>query len=181
MMVIFVSRCEKKAHQSTRRVLDAFANRIGDDTWQSVITEEGLSMVRSLLRKSATKSTAVSCRWIRSRSRSELVWIVGNRNKFSQDGLVPVNTTQKNIQHSEWENDWIRLPQIKALTAIAALLHDWGKSSDLFQAKLNKRNKQNKKKTVNDIKPAYNFMKLYDSHLCWACWGICSTYLMTWR
>lgn len=142
MMVTFVSRCEKKAHQSTRRILDAFADRIGDNTWQSVITEEGLSMVRSLLRKSATKSTAVSCRWIRSRSRSELIWIVGNRNKFNQDGLVPVNTTQKNIQHSEWENDWVRLPQIKVLTAVAALLHDWGKASDLFQAKLDKRNRQ---------------------------------------
>ena len=119
-MVIFISRCEKKALQSTRRVLDAFADRIGDDTWQSIITEEGLSMVRTLLRKSATKSTAVACRWIRSRSRSELVWIVGNRNKFNHDGLVPVNTTQKNIRHNEWENDWLFLPQIKALTAMAA-------------------------------------------------------------
>lgn len=144
MMVIFVSRCEKKALQSTRRVLDAFADRIGDDTWQSIITEEGLSMVRTLLRKSATKSTAVACRWIRSRSRSELVWIVGNRNKFSQDGLVPVNTTQKNLRHNEWENDWLSLPQIKALTAMAALLHDWGKLNVLFQNKLKKGNKGNK-------------------------------------
>lgn len=144
MMVIFVSQCEKKALQSTRRVLDAFADRIGDYTWQCVITEEGLSMVRTLLRKSATKSTAVSCHWIRSRSRSELVWIVGNRNKFSQDGLVPVNTTQRNIRHNEWENDWIHLPQIKAMTAIAALFHDWGKSSNLFQSKLKKGKKGNK-------------------------------------
>ena len=29
MMVIFVSQCEKKALNKTRRVLDAFANRIG--------------------------------------------------------------------------------------------------------------------------------------------------------
>ena len=141
MMVLFVSQCEKKALHSTRRVLDAFANRIGDSTWQTVITEEGLSMVKTLLRKSATKNTAVACHWIRSRSRSELVWIVGNRTKFSKDGVVPVNTTQRNIQHNEWENDWHYLPQIKALTAMAALLHDWGKASDLFQKKLKSKSK----------------------------------------
>jgi len=136
MMVTLVSRCEKKALKATRRVLDAFADRIGDSTWQTVITEDGLDVVRKLLRKSATKNTAVACHWIRSRSRSELVWIVGNRNMFNKDGLVPVNVTQSNIQHNEWENDWNHLPQIKALTAIAALFHDWGKSSVLFQEKL---------------------------------------------
>lgn len=136
MMVIFVSRCEKKALNSTRRVLDAFADRVGDSTWQTVITEDGLAVVKTLLRKNATKNTAVSCHWIRSRSRSDLVWIVGNRNKFNKDGIVPVNTTQKNIQHNEWENNWESLPQIKTLTAIAALFHDWGKSSVLFQKKL---------------------------------------------
>ncbi len=29
-MVVFVSQCEKKALARTRRVLDAFADRIGD-------------------------------------------------------------------------------------------------------------------------------------------------------
>jgi len=141
MMVLFVSSCEKKALNSTRRVLDAFADRIGDNTWQTVITEEGLAVVKKLLRKSATKNTAVACHWIRSRSRSDLVWIVGNRNKFNKDGIVPVNTTQKNIQHNEWESDWEYLPQIKALTALAALFHDWGKSSVLFQEKLKANSK----------------------------------------
>ena len=141
MMVIFVSRCEKKALKSTRRVLDAFADRIGDNTWQTVITEEGLAVVKKLLRKSATKNTAVTCHWIRSRSRSDLVWIVGNRNKFDKNGVAPVNITRQNIQHNEWENNWDYLPQIKALTAIAALFHDWGKASSLFQEKL-KSNKR---------------------------------------
>ncbi|HUH43942.1 MAG TPA: hypothetical protein VLZ44_02110, partial [Treponemataceae bacterium] len=63
MMVVFVSQCEKKALGKTRRVLDAFADRIGDNTWQTVITEEGLNAVRKLLRKTASKSTAVSCHW----------------------------------------------------------------------------------------------------------------------
>ena len=136
MMVTFVSQCEKKALNRTRRVLDAFANRIGDNTWQTIITEDGLIAVKTLLRKTATKNTAVSCHWIRSRSRSELVWIVGNRRRFNHEGFVPVNTTRKNLMGSEWENDWQYLPVIKALVAIAALLHDWGKATALFQRKL---------------------------------------------
>jgi CRISPR-associated endonuclease/helicase Cas3 len=97
MMVTFVSQCEKKALARTRRVLDAFANRIGDNTWQTIITEDGLIAVKTLLRKTATKNTAVACHWIRSRSRSELVWIVGNRDKFNAQGIVPVNSTTKEL------------------------------------------------------------------------------------
>lgn len=35
-------------------------------------------------------------------------------------------------------NDWQYLPLIKALAAVAALFHDWGKASALFQEKLDK-------------------------------------------
>jgi len=136
MMVTFVSQCEKNALNKTRRVLDAFANRIGDCTWQTVITSDGLNAVKKLLRKTASKNTAVSCHWLRSRSRSELVWIVGNRSRFNAQGIVPVNTTQKSIINTQWENDWHYLPLIKALTALAALFHDWGKASACFQDKI---------------------------------------------
>lgn len=97
MIVTFISQCEKKAIPRTRRVLDAFADRIGDNTWQTVITEDGLIAVKKLLRKTVTKSTAVSCHWIRGRRRSELLWIVGNQNKFNNIGVVPVNSTQKDV------------------------------------------------------------------------------------
>ena len=97
MMVTFVSQCEKKALNRTRRVLDAFANRIGDNTWQTVITAEGLQAVKKLLRKTASKNTAVSCFWIRSRSRSEFIWSVGNKDKFNSEGVVPVNYTHKDL------------------------------------------------------------------------------------
>jgi CRISPR-associated endonuclease/helicase Cas3 len=60
MMVTFVSQCEKKALNKTRRVLDAFANRIGNRTWQTVITNEGLQAVKKLLRKTASKNTLLS-------------------------------------------------------------------------------------------------------------------------
>lgn len=136
MMVTFVSQCEKKALNRTRRVLDAFANRIGDNTWQTVITEEGLQAVKKLLRKTASKSTAVSCHWIRSRSRSDLLWVVGNRRKFNEQGIVPVNYTEGDIEQFMDEEKWQSLALIKSAVAIAALFHDFGKANVLFQQKL---------------------------------------------
>ncbi len=136
MMVTLVSQCEKKALSRTRRVLDAFANRIGDNTWQTVITEEGLQAVKKLLRKTASKNTAVACHWIRNRSRSELVWVVGNKRKFGHQGVVPVNSTITNRTFRDDREDWHYLPVIQSLAALSALLHDWGKASARFQEKL---------------------------------------------
>jgi CRISPR-associated endonuclease/helicase Cas3 len=136
MMVTFVSQCEKKALKKTRRILDAFANRIGDNTWQTLITEEGLYTVHKMLRQTASRNTAVSCHWIRSRSRSQLLWIVGNKRKFNHEGIVPVNRTEKDLPSSDETDNWHYLPLIKTLTALAALLHDWGKATQLFQDKL---------------------------------------------
>lgn len=136
MMVIFVSQCEKKALPRTRRVLDAFANRIGDNTWQTLITEEGLNTVRKMLRQTASKSTAVSCHWIRSRSRSQLRWVVGNKRKFNNEGVVAVNSTEQDLLINDADQNWKYLPLIKAFTGLAALLHDWGKATKLFQYKL---------------------------------------------
>lgn len=143
MMVTFVSQCEKKAHNRTRRVLDAFANRIGDNTWQTVITAEGLLAVKKLLRKTASKNTAVSCFWIRTRSRSELVWVVGNRSKFNSEGVVPVNSTEQERFISEGEkNPYYEV--IGLASAIAGLFHDFGKANPLFQNKLDKNHKGKK-------------------------------------
>ncbi|WP_417614940.1 type I-F CRISPR-associated helicase Cas3f [Oceanisphaera sp.] len=141
MMVIFVSQCEKKALPRTRRVLDAFANRIGDNTWQTLITEDGLHTVNKMLRQTASKSTAVSCHWIRSRARSQLLWIVGNKKKFNVEGVVPVNSTEQDLLGNGDEHNWKYLPLIKAFTGLAALLHDWGKATQLFQEKLSPQSK----------------------------------------
>ena len=136
MIVTFVSQCEKNALNKTRKVLDAFANRIGDKTWQTVITQEGLNAVQRLLRRTASKNTAVSCHRVRGNSRTELVWIVGKRQKFNALGLVPVNTTRSNIINNQLEDDWHYMELIKALTALAGLFHDWGKATLCFQKKL---------------------------------------------
>ncbi|MBL4650513.1 MAG: CRISPR-associated helicase Cas3' [Aureispira sp.] len=47
---------------------------------------------KKMLRQTASKSTAVSCFWIRARSQS--LWVVGNKAKFNAEGIVPVNSTQ---------------------------------------------------------------------------------------
>jgi len=142
MIVTFISQCEKNAIKKTRRVLDSFANRIGDNTWQTIMTMEGLKAVKKLLRQTASKSTAVSCHWIRSSRRVELMWIVGNRDRFNSEGIVPVNRTQKTILDNYKESDWKYLPLIKPLVALSALLHDWGKSTQLFQEKLKSSTKK---------------------------------------
>ena len=141
MMVTFVSQCEKNALKQTRRVLDAFADRIGDNTWQTVITEDGLLTVKKMLRQTASKSTAVSCHWIRSRARSQFLWVVGSKNKFNELGVVPVNSTKRTLLNTDIQNDWHYLPLIKALVGLSALLHDWGKATALFQEKLKPDNK----------------------------------------
>jgi len=137
MMVTFISQCEKRALKKTRRVLDAFANRIGDNTWQTVITEEGLKTVKKNLRRTASKSTAVSCHWIRNRSRSQFLWVVGNKNKFDEQGVVPVNSTQGDLNHRNWEKGWRKTEVIAVVSGIAGLFHDLGKANKLFQNKLN--------------------------------------------
>lgn len=137
MMVIFVSECEKGALKRTRRILDSFADRIGTSTWRTVITKEGLNAVQKLLRKSATKNTAVACHWIRSRNRSDLLWIVGNREKFNNNGIVAVNYTQSNLLKNYMEPmNWATIDIIQYATAFAALFHDFGKASVLFQKKI---------------------------------------------
>lgn len=46
----------------------------------------------------ASKNTAVSCHRIKSRHRSELLWIVGSKSKFDAQGNTPVNFCQKSKQ-----------------------------------------------------------------------------------
>lgn len=141
MIVTFVSQCQKNSLKLTRQILDAYANRIGERTWQTVITQEGLNAVKSRLAKTARKTTAVACHRMHGTSRTELVWIVGNKREFDFAGNVPVNRTQRDLLKEYWENDWQYLQLIKVLVALSALFHDFGKSWDYFQIML----KNNKK------------------------------------
>ena len=55
MNIILISQCEKRALTETRRILDQFAERKGERTWQTPITQAGLDTLRRLLRQTARK------------------------------------------------------------------------------------------------------------------------------
>lgn len=136
MNILLVSQCDKRALTETRRILDQFAERRGERTWQTPITQDGLDTLRRLLRKTARKNTAVACHWIRGLDHSELLWIVGDAGRFNAQGTVPTDTTTRNVLRRDDENDWHTGEDIHLLTALAALLHDLGKASEAFQQRL---------------------------------------------
>ncbi|MGE4069544.1 MAG: type I-F CRISPR-associated helicase Cas3f [Lysobacterales bacterium] len=136
MNVLLVSQCEKRALTETRRILDQFGERRGDRTWQTPITMDGLNTLRKLLRKTARKNTAVACHWIRGQNHRELLWVIGDASKFNAQGAVPTNTTTHDVLRRKDENDWHSAGVISLLARMAALWHDFGKASALFQDKL---------------------------------------------
>ncbi len=136
MNILLISQCDKRALVETRRILDQFAERRGDRTWQTPITEAGLDTLRKLLRKTARKNTAVACHCIRGRDHSELLWVVGDARRFNAEGAVPTNTTARNVLRRGDENDWHTAEDIRLLAQLSALLHDLGKASIAFQSRL---------------------------------------------
>ena len=136
MNVLLISQCSGHALPETRRLLDQFAERRGERTWQTSVTQQGLDTIRRLLSKSARRNSSIACHWIRGRDRSELIWIVGNAARFNAEGAVPTNTTTLDVRRAHSENDWHHGEVIRLLAKLAALFHDVGKASRAFQAKL---------------------------------------------
>ena len=97
MNILLISQCNKNALKESRRIIDQFAERVGERSWQTHITEKGLEALHKLLRKTARKNTAVACHWIRSKNHTELLWIVGDKSQFNERGRVPTNRTNRNI------------------------------------------------------------------------------------
>ena len=136
MNVLLIAQCDKRALVESRRILDQFAERRGERTWQTPITQAGLDTLRKLLKKTARRNTAVACHWIRGKDHSELLWIVGDASRFNAQGAVPTNSTHRDVLRKDDENDWHSAEDLRLLSTLAALLHDLGKASLAFQNRL---------------------------------------------
>lgn len=158
MNVLLISQCDKRALTETRRILDQFAERRGDRTWQTPITKDGLDTLRKLLRKTARKNTAVACHWIRGLDHSELLWTVGDASRFNEQGAVPTNTTTRNVLREQDQNDWHQGDLIRLLSDMAGLMHDLGKAIQAFQDRLN-----NKLKARNLIRHEWVSLRLLEA------------------
>ncbi len=136
MNILLISECKGAALKETRRIIDQFAERTGQRSWQTAITEAGLKHLHQLLRKTARRNSAISCYWTRGRNHTELLWVVGNRRHFNERGRVPIRTTTRKIPSAGEEQSWPLGEVIQITAAIAALMHDLGKATVGFQQKL---------------------------------------------
>jgi len=129
--VIAVCRSTKKERVRVARVLDRYFWRIGDRTWRGKATNACLDRVSRELRVRANRSTAVVVHEIRSAHESRVPIIrIGARHAFSQTGLAPIAARPARAAA-------FTLPSpSRAVVRIAALFHDLGKATTLFQDKL---------------------------------------------
>ena len=159
MIVSIKSQCDKKALKETRRILDQFFERSGDRSWEGHVTQQGLTTVRKLLRKSARRNTAIACHRVRGALVLDLEWIVGNAKRFNATGKVPTNSTTLDVLRVNDENQWHTAEVIALTASIAGLFHDFGKANLLFQKKL-------KSKKVLQEPLRHEWLSL----LMFACW-----------
>lgn len=133
--VIAVCRSGKKSRLRAAKILDRYFWRIGDRTWRGKASNACLDRVSRELRKGATRNTAVVIHEIRSAYESRLPLIrIGSRFAFSEEGLVPVasHPAEARSSGSRSASDRSGLAAVR----IAALFHDLGKATVLFQSKL---------------------------------------------
>ena len=161
---MLVSQCSKQALPATRRILDQFAERKGDRTWLTPITAEGLKALHQLLRKGARRNTAVACHWVHG-GKIDLLWIVGNRQKFNSEGTVPTNKTGRDVIGHYLEENWKYTETIALLAGIAGLFHDFGKANSLFQAKLKRSMSGSAGKNSEPIRHEWLSARLFEAFI----------------
>jgi len=69
------------------------------------------------------------------------MWVVGNRDRFNSEGVVPVHTTADDSLLIKKEYLWGNIEVIALLSSLAGMFHDIGKANKLFQNKLDPKKK----------------------------------------
>lgn len=142
--VIAVCRSSKRSRVRVAAVLDCYFWRIGDRTWRGRASNACLGRVSRELRAEAKRNTAVVIHEIRSARESRVPIVrIGSQTAFSPEGVVPIAThaARSGRRQPRSEGERARL----AIVQIAALFHDLGKATELFQSKLRRGLKKNSK------------------------------------
>lgn len=133
MHVIFISQCSGRAINKTRAILDSYANRVGQFSWETPITTEALGEIKIALKRKATRQSAIACYRNAGVRRMKLLWIVGSKKNFGRNGEVVISTRQAKLEQR------IAMPWVKVAAVcsqLAGLTHDIGKASADFQNKI---------------------------------------------
>ena len=131
--VIAVCRSTKRARTEVARTLDRYFWRIGDRTWRGKASNACLDRVSRELRRKARRNTAVVIHEIRSAHESRVPIVrIGARHAFSETGIAPVSSHPARLAKS------VNVSNSRAVVRIAALFHDLGKATRLFQDKLDR-------------------------------------------
>ncbi|MEI4471072.1 hypothetical protein [Frigidibacter sp. MR17.24] len=132
--VIAICRSRKSASDRVARVLDRYLWRVGDRTWRGKASNTCLDRMARELRARASRATAVSIQEIRSTAESRMPLIrIGSRVAFYAEGFAPIATHasgSNRMTGSATERNGL------AVVRIAALFHDLGKATRLFQTML---------------------------------------------
>lgn len=133
MDVVAVCRSQKRMRSKVVSVLDRYLYRIGDRTWRGRASMECLKRISKDLKKHASRNMAVALyRDGAKEAHRRPLFIVGSRSRFAADGKCPVATRKLIARHSAPPAE----DSLLSLIEIAALFHDVGKASKLFQSKL---------------------------------------------
>lgn len=134
--IVAVCHSRKAARKKAARIFDRYLWRIGTRTWRGFASNECLARISSEMKAVATR--ALSMAIYETSSRGDLTTplvFIGSRATMRQgDGTVPVRVSPAGARARRAGPVWSR--RYRTILALAALLHDVGKSSASFQAML---------------------------------------------
>lgn len=140
MFVLINSATENhKSIKKVNSVLDRYAIRVSQDSWQTRITEEGLVALRNDLMSIVNKNVSISCSKNYGFNKLKLLWVVGNKNKFNSFGQQPVFLTKilrRNISKDDYRIKTKFEIDVCDVSLLAGYYHDIGKNNVFFAKKI---------------------------------------------
>jgi CRISPR-associated endonuclease/helicase Cas3 len=128
--VILISDSSHKALREEKRMLDRYLLRLSDTVWGGRLSQEGEQTVRERLLKTRSPYRAVLCLDAATLTPR---WHVGRRRTFLPDGRQAFGERTSDLPPEP------RSPSADAsrnIAILAALCHDLGKATNVFQRKL---------------------------------------------